>query len=66
MRKLASKVAVVTGASNCPGAGGRSDPDMMNAGAPCTVLRQAVPIHPTVSEIIPTIPIRRDQPKRSF
>ena len=29
--------------------------DVMNAGAPYTVLQQAVPIHPTVSELIPTI-----------
>lgn len=29
--------------------------DVMNASAPYTVLQQAVPIHPTVSELIPTI-----------
>jgi pyruvate/2-oxoglutarate dehydrogenase complex dihydrolipoamide dehydrogenase (E3) component len=29
--------------------------DIMNAGVPYTVLQQAVPIHPTVSELIPTI-----------
>lgn len=29
--------------------------DMMNAGATCDVLQWAVPIHPTVSELIPTI-----------
>jgi pyruvate/2-oxoglutarate dehydrogenase complex dihydrolipoamide dehydrogenase (E3) component len=29
--------------------------DIMHAGLPCDVLRQAVPIHPTVSELIPTI-----------
>jgi len=29
--------------------------DMMNAGLPYPVLRQAVPIHPTVSELIPTL-----------
>ncbi len=28
--------------------------DMMNAGAPYPVLQWAVPIHPTVSELIPT------------
>jgi len=29
--------------------------DMMNAGAPYTALQRAVPIHPTVSELIPTM-----------
>jgi pyruvate/2-oxoglutarate dehydrogenase complex dihydrolipoamide dehydrogenase (E3) component len=29
--------------------------DMMNAGATCDVLKWAVPIHPTVSELIPTL-----------
>ena len=29
--------------------------DIMNAGVTCDVLRWAVPIHPTVSELIPTI-----------
>src|SRR5258706_584236 len=29
--------------------------DMMNAGAPYSVLQRAVPIHPTVSELIPTV-----------
>ena len=29
--------------------------DVMNAGLPCDVLQRAVPIHPTVSELIPTI-----------
>ena len=29
--------------------------DMMNAGATYTVLQWAVPIHPTVSELIPTL-----------
>jgi pyruvate/2-oxoglutarate dehydrogenase complex dihydrolipoamide dehydrogenase (E3) component len=29
--------------------------DMMNAGVTCDVLQWAVPIHPTVSELIPTI-----------
>ena len=29
--------------------------DMMNAKQPCDVLRWAVPIHPTVSELIPTL-----------
>ena len=29
--------------------------DMMNAGAPWPVLQWAVPIHPTVSELIPTL-----------
>jgi pyruvate/2-oxoglutarate dehydrogenase complex dihydrolipoamide dehydrogenase (E3) component len=29
--------------------------DMMNAGAPYTVLQRAMPIHPTVSELIPTM-----------
>jgi pyruvate/2-oxoglutarate dehydrogenase complex dihydrolipoamide dehydrogenase (E3) component len=29
--------------------------DIMNAGAPYTALRRAVPIHPTVSELIPTM-----------
>jgi len=29
--------------------------DMMNAGAPYSVLQRAVPIHPTVSELIPTM-----------
>ena len=29
--------------------------DIMNAEAPYKVLQQAVPIHPTVSELIPTI-----------
>jgi pyruvate/2-oxoglutarate dehydrogenase complex dihydrolipoamide dehydrogenase (E3) component len=29
--------------------------DIMNAGAPYTTLQRAVPIHPTVSELIPTI-----------
>jgi len=29
--------------------------DVMNAGIPYTVLRRAVPIHPTVSELIPTM-----------
>jgi pyruvate/2-oxoglutarate dehydrogenase complex dihydrolipoamide dehydrogenase (E3) component len=29
--------------------------DMMNAKAPYTVLQRAVPIHPTVSELIPTV-----------
>jgi pyruvate/2-oxoglutarate dehydrogenase complex dihydrolipoamide dehydrogenase (E3) component len=28
--------------------------DMMHAKATCDVLQQAVPIHPTVSELIPT------------
>jgi hypothetical protein len=27
----------------------------MNAGAPYTVLQRAMPIHPTVSELIPTM-----------
>ena len=27
----------------------------MNAGAPYTALQRAVPIHPTVSELIPTL-----------
>ena len=29
--------------------------DMMNAGAPIRSLQWAVPIHPTVSELIPTV-----------
>jgi pyruvate/2-oxoglutarate dehydrogenase complex dihydrolipoamide dehydrogenase (E3) component len=29
--------------------------DIMNADVPWTVLRDAVPIHPTVSELIPTL-----------
>ncbi len=29
--------------------------DVMNAGVPCDVLQHAMPIHPTVSELIPTI-----------
>jgi pyruvate/2-oxoglutarate dehydrogenase complex dihydrolipoamide dehydrogenase (E3) component len=29
--------------------------DMMNAGQPIAALRWAVPIHPTVSELIPTL-----------
>ena len=29
--------------------------DVMNAGAPYTTLQNAVPIHPTVSELIPTM-----------
>jgi pyruvate/2-oxoglutarate dehydrogenase complex dihydrolipoamide dehydrogenase (E3) component len=29
--------------------------DIMNVGAPCDVLKRAVPIHPTVSELIPTV-----------
>jgi pyruvate/2-oxoglutarate dehydrogenase complex dihydrolipoamide dehydrogenase (E3) component len=29
--------------------------DIMNAGAPYTALRRAVPIHPSVSELIPTM-----------
>jgi len=29
--------------------------DIMNAGAPYTALQRAVPIHPTVSELIPTV-----------
>ena len=29
--------------------------DVMNAGVPYTTLRDAVPIHPTVSELIPTM-----------
>jgi pyruvate/2-oxoglutarate dehydrogenase complex dihydrolipoamide dehydrogenase (E3) component len=29
--------------------------DIMNADVPYTVLRDAVPIHPTVSELIPTL-----------
>ncbi|HVR72533.1 MAG TPA: FAD-containing oxidoreductase [Vicinamibacteria bacterium] len=29
--------------------------DVMNAGAPCDVLQRAMPIHPTVSELIPTM-----------
>jgi pyruvate/2-oxoglutarate dehydrogenase complex dihydrolipoamide dehydrogenase (E3) component len=29
--------------------------DMMNAGAPYTALKRAMPIHPTVSELIPTV-----------
>jgi pyruvate/2-oxoglutarate dehydrogenase complex dihydrolipoamide dehydrogenase (E3) component len=29
--------------------------DIMNAGVPYTVLQRAVPIHPTVSELIPTL-----------
>ena len=29
--------------------------DMMNAGSPYDVLQRAVPIHPTVSELIPTL-----------
>jgi pyruvate/2-oxoglutarate dehydrogenase complex dihydrolipoamide dehydrogenase (E3) component len=29
--------------------------DMMNARVPATTLQRAVPIHPTVSELIPTI-----------
>jgi pyruvate/2-oxoglutarate dehydrogenase complex dihydrolipoamide dehydrogenase (E3) component len=29
--------------------------DIINAGAPYTALRNAVPIHPTVSELIPTV-----------
>ena len=29
--------------------------DAMNAGIPYTVLQRAVPIHPTVSELIPTL-----------
>ncbi len=28
--------------------------DMMNAGVTCDVFERAVPIHPTVSELIPT------------
>jgi pyruvate/2-oxoglutarate dehydrogenase complex dihydrolipoamide dehydrogenase (E3) component len=29
--------------------------DIINAGVPCDVLEHAVPIHPTVSELIPTM-----------
>jgi pyruvate/2-oxoglutarate dehydrogenase complex dihydrolipoamide dehydrogenase (E3) component len=29
--------------------------DIMNAGVTCDVLQRAVPIHPTVSELIPTM-----------
>ncbi|MDQ4060786.1 MAG: pyruvate/2-oxoglutarate dehydrogenase complex dihydrolipoamide dehydrogenase, partial [Pseudomonadota bacterium] len=29
--------------------------DIMNAGIPYTALQRAVPIHPTVSELIPTM-----------
>ncbi|GAB4064812.1 FAD-containing oxidoreductase [Ancylobacter sonchi] len=29
--------------------------DIMNANVPCTVFQRAVPIHPTVSELIPTL-----------
>jgi pyruvate/2-oxoglutarate dehydrogenase complex dihydrolipoamide dehydrogenase (E3) component len=29
--------------------------DIINAGVPCDVLQRAVPIHPTVSELIPTL-----------
>ena len=29
--------------------------DVMNAGIPYTALQRAVPIHPTVSELIPTM-----------
>jgi pyruvate/2-oxoglutarate dehydrogenase complex dihydrolipoamide dehydrogenase (E3) component len=29
--------------------------DIMNAGMPYTILQRAVPIHPTVSELIPTL-----------
>jgi pyruvate/2-oxoglutarate dehydrogenase complex dihydrolipoamide dehydrogenase (E3) component len=29
--------------------------DVMSAGLPCDVLQRAVPIHPTVSELIPTM-----------
>jgi len=29
--------------------------DVMNAGIPYTLLQRAVPIHPTVSELIPTM-----------
>jgi pyruvate/2-oxoglutarate dehydrogenase complex dihydrolipoamide dehydrogenase (E3) component len=29
--------------------------DIMNAGVPYPVLQRAVPIHPTVSELIPTL-----------
>ncbi len=29
--------------------------DVINAGVPYTVLQRAVPIHPTVSELIPTM-----------
>ena len=29
--------------------------DVMYAGAPCTVIRRAVHIHPTVAELIPTM-----------
>jgi len=29
--------------------------DIMHAGATCDVLQRAVPIHPTVSELIPTV-----------
>jgi pyruvate/2-oxoglutarate dehydrogenase complex dihydrolipoamide dehydrogenase (E3) component len=29
--------------------------DVMNVGAPCEALRRAMPIHPTVSELIPTL-----------
>jgi len=29
--------------------------DIINAGVPCDVLARAVPIHPTVSELIPTV-----------
>jgi len=29
--------------------------DMINAGVPYPVLQRAVPIHPTVSELIPTL-----------
>ncbi len=29
--------------------------DIMNAGVTCDVLIRAVPIHPTVSELIPTV-----------
>ena len=29
--------------------------DMMYAGAPCTTVQRAVPIHPTVSALIPTM-----------
>ncbi len=28
----------------------------MNGGVPCKVLERAVPIHPTVSELLPTVP----------
>jgi len=30
--------------------------DIMNANVPCDVLQRAVPIHPTVSELSPTLP----------